>query len=107
VRREIHLDGGDISILKGLGLGGAPVHGKQLLDRVSEMETAEFLDTLDGLITVGYVLSSKVNVLKMEDVEHSYFRVNPSYARELRDALQEGRRHEDDHRRRRRRSSAG
>ena len=104
--RDIHLDGGDITILKGLGLGGAPVGGKQLLDRVSDMETAELVDTLDGLMTVGYVLSSKVNVRTMEDIERSYFRVNPSYARELRDALQGGRRREDDRRRRRRRSSA-
>ena len=106
MQRQIHLDGGDISILKGLGLGGAPVGGKQLLERVSDMETAEFLDTLSGLMNLGYVLSSKVNVIKMEDVERSYFRVNPSYARELRDALQGDRRREDDRRRRRRRSSA-
>ena len=105
--REIKLDGGEISILKALGLGGTPISGKQLLDRASDMETAEFLDTLDGLITLGYVLSSKVSVRTMEEVQHGHFRVNPSYSRELRDTLHGGRQREDARRGHRRRRSAG
>ena len=102
MRREINLSGGEISILKALGLSGAPVQGKMLVER-SDMEPAEFLDMLDGLITIGYVLSSKVNVNNMEDVEHAFFRVNPSYARDLRDATRPGLRREEDRTRRRRR----
>jgi hypothetical protein len=104
MRREIHLDGGEIGVLKALGLGGTPVFGKLLLERAGEMETAEFLDTLTGLIGQGYVTSNKVNVLKMEDVEHAFFRVNPSYARDLRDAMGGGRRRDEERTRRRRRS---
>jgi hypothetical protein len=104
MRREIHLDGGEIGVLKALGLGGTPVSGKLLLERAGEMETAEFLDTLTGLIGQGYVTSNKVNVLKMEDVEHAFFRVNPSYARDLRDAMGGGRRRDEERTRRRRRS---
>jgi hypothetical protein len=103
VQREINLDGGEISVLKALGLGGTPIYGKLLLERI-EMESAEFVDTLSGLIALGYVLSNKVNVIKIEDVEHAFFRVNPSYARDLRDALRGGRRRDEEKTRRRRRS---
>ena len=103
MRRQINLSGGEISILKALGLSGTPVQGKILAQRVEDMEPAEFVDALDGLMTVGYVVSSKVNIENMEDVERSFFRVNASYARDLRDAIRPGRRREEDHGRRRRR----
>ena len=74
--REIKLDGGEISLLKSLGLSGTQVQGKLLLERMEEVELAEFLDTLSGLIALGYVLASKVNVRTAEDVERSFFRVN-------------------------------
>jgi len=38
----------------------------------------------------------------MEDVERAVFRVNASYARDLKDAIQPGRRREREQRRRRR-----
>ena len=74
-------------MLKGLGLSGSPVYGKLFRDRMKELAAAEFLDTLNGLVMMGYVLSSKVNIVKMEEVERSYLRVNPSYARDLRKAM--------------------
>jgi hypothetical protein len=102
MRRDINLNGGEISLLKAMGLSGAPVYGKLLVERIGDMETAEFVDELNGLITLGYVLSDKVNLRTMEDVEKSVFRVNASYARDLRDAIQPGRRREREQRRRRR-----
>jgi hypothetical protein len=45
-----------------------------------------------------------VNISTMEDAENAYFRVNSAYARDLRDAINPGRRREDKTRRRRRRS---
>ena len=104
MRREINLSGGEISLLKTLGLSGASVTGKQLLEHGGEMESAELLDALNGLIMTGYILCSKVNISSMEDAEHAFFRVNASYARDLRDAINPGRRREDKTRRRRRRS---
>ena len=104
MQREIKLDGGEITVLKTLGLSGAQMYGKLLTDRMEEMETAEFLDTLNGLISHGYVLSNKVNLRTMEDVERAFFRVNSAYAHDLRDALNPGRRREQEHGRRRRRS---
>ena len=102
MHREIHLSGGEITLLKTQGLSGAPTYGKLLMEKIGEMEEAEFLDELDGLISQGYILADKVNVRTMEDVERAVFRVNASYARELKDALNPGRRREPERRRRRR-----
>ena len=102
MHREINLSGGEITLLKTMGLSGSPVYGKLLVERIGEMESAEFLDELTGLIAQGYVLSDKVNVRTMEDVERAVFRVNASYARDLRNALSPGRRREREGRRRRR-----
>lgn len=102
MHREISLTGSEISLLKMLGLSGAPTHGKLLIEHVGEMEQAEFLDDLSGLMSQGYVLSDKVNVRTMDDVERANFRVNASYARDLKDSIQPGRRDRDQRRRRRR-----
>jgi hypothetical protein len=92
--REIKLDGGEISILKKIGLSGTPLFGKLLVERIEEMETGEFLDTLCGLVDLGYVLSNKVNIRLMEDVEKASFRVNPAYTKELQDAVNPSRKRE-------------
>ena len=92
--REIRLDGGEISILKKIGLSGAPLFGKLLIDRIEEMETGEFLDTLTGLMEQGYVLSDKVTVRLIQDVEKASFRVNPAFSKDLQDAVNPSRRRE-------------
>ena len=101
--REIILDGGEISLLKKIGLSGAQVYGKMLVDRVEGMETQEFLDTLIGLIDQGFILSNKVNIRLIEDVERAFFRVNAAYARDLRDAVNPGRKRERERAKRQRR----
>jgi hypothetical protein len=73
--------------LKALGLGGSAVAGKTLPDRVSGMETAELLDSLQGLIAFGYVSSSKANLRTLEDLERSTLRVNQAFARDLKESL--------------------
>jgi hypothetical protein len=92
--REIRLDGGEISILKKIGLSGTPLFGKLLIDRIEEMETGEFLDTLCGLIDLGYVVSNKVNIRLMQDVEKAFFRVNPTHVKDLQDAVNPSRKRE-------------
>ena len=101
--REIKLDGGEISVLKSIGLSGTQIYGKLLLERISEMAPAEFLETLDALLSLGYVISNKVNVRKIEDVERAFFRVNPTYQRDLRDAINPSRTRENTRARRQRR----
>lgn len=100
--REIKLDGGEISLLKKIGLSGTQVYGKMLIDRVEGMETAEFLETLIGLIDQGYILSTKVNIRLIEDAERAFFRVNAAYGKDLREAVNPGRRRERERSRRQR-----
>jgi hypothetical protein len=85
--REIKLDGGEITVLKTLGLSGTQLQGEILMERMEGMEVAEVLDTINGLIALGYVLSSKVNLRTADDVQRALLRVNPSYSRELKEAL--------------------
>jgi len=92
--REIKLDGGEISVLKKIGLSGSPLFGKLLVDRVDDMETGEFLDTLMGLIDLNYVISNKVNIRLMADVEKAFFRVNPAFTKDLQDAVNPSRKRE-------------
>lgn len=99
---DINLNGGEISILKTIGLSSAMMPGSQLADRMEEMEGAEFLDTLSGLMSMDYVVSNKVNVRTMDDVKSASFRVNPACARELKDAVYPSRQKPDTGRRRRR-----
>ena len=101
--RDIKLDGGEITILKKIGLSGSPVHGAILIGRIEEMETGEFLDSLIGLIDLGYVLANKVNIRLMEDVEKAAFRTNPAYAKDLQDAVNPSRKRERDRQERMRR----
>ena len=101
---EIQLNGGEITILKAIGLTGTAMGGKFLLDRIEEVEAGEFIDTLDGLVAMGYLLATKVNIRTLEDVERTSFRVNPSYVHDLKDALDPSRRREATKQRRRRRS---
>ena len=92
--RDIRLDGGEISVLKKIGLSGTPLLGKLLIDRIEEMETGEFLDTLAGLIDQNYVVSNKVNIRLMEDVQKAFFRVNPAFSKDLQDAVNPSRKRE-------------
>jgi len=101
---EITLSGGEITILKTIGLSGGVVSGKQLAERMGEMESAELLDSLEGLMSMGHVLSNKVNVRTMDDVGSATFHVNPAFARELRDAVYPSRAPKPETSRRRRRS---
>ncbi|MDQ3198754.1 MAG: hypothetical protein M3Q46_06135 [Verrucomicrobiota bacterium] len=99
---DINLSGGEISILKTIGLGGGMMAGAQLADRAEDMESAEFLDTLSGLMSMGYVVSNKVNVRTMDDVKGASFRVNPAFARDLKSAVYPSRQKPETGRRKRR-----
>ena len=103
MHREIKLDGGEITMLKTMGLSGTPLAGKLLRERAGEMESAEFLDTLQGLLSQEYVLSNKINIRTIEDVDTAFFRVNATHARDLRDAIVPGRKRDQERTRRRRR----
>jgi hypothetical protein len=86
--REINLDGGEISIIKALGLSSGEVLGADLMEKVStDLAPAEVIDTIKGLMSVGYVDADKSGFYSVEDLKGIYFRVNSGYAKDLRDAL--------------------
>ncbi len=72
------------------------------MHRLGDTDERELIETIQSLVNMDYVISSKANVVKIEDVQRSTFRVNSSYADELRDAIRPGRRTEERTRRRRR-----
>jgi len=98
---EINLSGGEISILKTIGLGGTSISGAQLVERI-DMEEAELIDALEGLIAFGYVQANRVGIRTLEAVKSASFRVSQAHARELRDAVYPSRKKEEKTRRRRR-----
>jgi hypothetical protein len=84
---NIHLDGGEVMILKAVGLGGTVVSGDTLLERIHGLEEAEIMDTLRGLITFGYLMSDKRSLYDLKDVSIANFHVNSGYSRELKEAI--------------------
>lgn len=84
---DIKLDGGEVTVLKAIGFGGGHTDGEALLERVGELDESEFIDTLKGLITCGYVMSDKHSLHNVEDVKRATFYINSGYSRELREAL--------------------
>ena len=85
--RDINLDGGEISILKALGVGGAEISGEDLMKRVQDLEGAELVDALKGLIAQGYVDAEKTGFYCTEDMAKLHFQVNTGYMKELKEAL--------------------
>ncbi len=85
--REISLSGGDVSVLKTLGLNGTVTNGKALLDKIGSMESRELIDTLDGLMMFDYVLCDIATLKDREDLEKANFKVNPASIKNLREAL--------------------
>ncbi len=85
--RDISLSGGDISVIKALGLSGGAMNGLKLIERLGNMDSAEIIDTLDGLMMMDYVLSDVETLRRREDLEHASFKVNPIHLRDLREAL--------------------
>ena len=99
--REITLTGGEISLLKQIGLSGGQSYGKLLVAGIDKADTGEFLETLLGLIDQDYIVSNRVNIRLIEDVEKAFFRVNPTHIVELRDAVHPSRKRDRDRERER------
>lgn len=90
--RELNLNGGEITLLKKIGLSGAQMYGRRLVDGLEEEEFVPFLNTLASLLEQNYVLTNKVNIRSIEDVERAFFRVNPAFGVALRDEVSPARR---------------
>ena len=84
--REIQLDGAEISVIKTLGIGAGEMEGSVLMER-SGMEFAEISEAVHGLMDLGYVDSETDSFHNEEQFKQIHFRVNPGYAKELKDAI--------------------
>ncbi len=82
--REISLSGGDISVIKALGISGGQVSGKSLMERVGHMEPAELLDTL---MMFDYVQSDLERLRSVDDLKEAKFNVNTAMMRDIREAI--------------------
>ena len=90
--REINLDGGEITVIKALGVGSGEMSGEDLLQRVGgELIPAELIDTLKDLMMVGYVDADKSAFYNLDELKAIHFRVNSGYTKDLREALNPGR----------------
>ncbi len=85
--REISLSGGDVSVLKALGLSGGTVGGKALMERVGGMESAEIIDAVESLLALDYICCDVDAIKNPEDLVRANFNVNTAMLRELREAL--------------------
>ena len=65
--REISLSGGDISVLKALGLSGGQVGGKALIDRLGGVATAAMIAARDGLSMMEYVQRATAKLRDLRD----------------------------------------
>lgn len=84
---EIHLDGGEISVIKAIGLSGGSISGETLMERLPSMERLELVDTLKGLIMFGYVVCDTHSFREIDEFKKADFHVNSGYARELKFAI--------------------
>lgn len=85
--RDINLDGGEILVVKALGLGGAETDGETLLGKIPSMDAYELMDVLKNLMMMGYVDADKGAFYGVDEFKSIHFQVNPGYSKELRQAL--------------------
>ncbi|MEA3212029.1 MAG: hypothetical protein QOE70_5086 [Chthoniobacter sp.] len=86
-QRELHLDGGEIAVIKALGLSGSDMTGDDLMTRCDDLAEAELIDTLKSLMMLGYVVSDRSSFHNKEELKSITFRVNSGYIKDLREAL--------------------
>jgi len=85
--RELRLDGGEVSVIKALGLSGGDITGEDLIGRCQSLIGAELIETLKGLLDMGYVVSDLNSFYSMDELKKGNFRVNSGYLKDLKEAL--------------------
>lgn len=84
---NINLDGSETTIIKGIGLMGSEMDGMTLFTNCKGMDANDFISTLKGLIDTGLVDADNSSFYSLEEVAKMRFRVNPGYAKEIKEAL--------------------
>ena len=85
--REIQLDGAEISIIKALGASSSEIDGGTLISRCQDLELAEIVDTIRGLMAQGFVEADSNCFYSEEEMEEVNFRINSGYAKDLKEAI--------------------
>ena len=85
--RELNLDGSETTIIKAIGVNGGEINGETLMERAVGLDAAEVLETLQGLISVGYVNCDKNQLQDVDAMKKAKFHVNSGYSKELKQAL--------------------
>lgn len=85
--RDLNLDGGEVSVIKAIGLSGSEISGEELIKRCPELELAELMDTVKGLIQQGYVEAEPTVFYDVEEIKRVSFHVNSGYSKDLRESL--------------------
>ncbi len=84
---DINLDGSEISVIKAIGLSGGGIDGRSILAKLPDLVPAELIDTLKGLVAIGYVECDRHSWNDQEELEKTHFNVNSGYLRDLKEAL--------------------
>jgi hypothetical protein len=85
--REIQLDGAEVTVIKCIGIGAGDMEGSILAERCAELDFNELVDTLKGLMDLGYIDGDSDCFHNPKEFEKVHFRVNPGYAKDLKEAL--------------------
>ena len=85
--REIQLDGTETSVIKAIGIGGGEIDGGTLISRCEDLDLAELIDALRGLMMQGFVEADSSSFYSAKEMEAVNFRVNSGYAKDLKDAV--------------------
>ena len=83
--RELSLSGSDIAVIKCFPAGGTPILGRDLA-KAANMMDAEFVDTLQGLIILDVVKSTKLQFRTSQEIESISFSLNSGKLKEIRAA---------------------
>ncbi len=85
--REIQLDGAEVSVVKAIGVGSGEVDGDTLMTRCQDLDVAELIDAVRGLIMQGFVEADSSSFYNAKELADVNFRVNTGYAKDLKEAL--------------------
>lgn len=85
--RDLNLDGGEVSVIKAIGLSGSDVSGEELIKRCPELIPAELMETVKGLMMLGYVVADPGTFHDIEELKRVTLHVNSGYSKDLREAL--------------------
>ncbi len=84
--RQIKLTGREANIVKAIGFAESML-GAEIQD-LSRMEIEDLTDTLNGLLSAGFVQSIPyAEEIQLAEMPVMAFEVNPAYAHDLREAL--------------------